>query len=98
MYFRTLRSRDDDSWTAPVDVARIPPTADTTTGTIDQVRALVNRLAAEEQVPMFVFDAGYDPIAIGAPRRCHQLRRFAIFLGQIGPCVADRDVAAHFRE
>ena len=55
-----------DSWTAPVDAARIPPTADATTFTIKQVTRLVQRLPDDGQVPMFVFDAGYDPIAIGA--------------------------------
>jgi DDE superfamily endonuclease len=58
-----------DSWTAPVDVERIPPATDTTTATIDQVRRLVGRLPGDEEVPLFVFDAGYDPIAIG-----HELR------------------------
>jgi hypothetical protein len=54
-----------DSWTAPVDALRIPPTADTTAATIDQVRRLVGLLPADGPVPMFVFDAGYDPIALG---------------------------------
>jgi hypothetical protein len=53
-----------DSWTAPVDVRRIPPTTDTTEATIDQVRHLVKRLGDDRDVPMFVFDAGYDPIAL----------------------------------
>lgn len=44
---------------------RIPPGADTTTATIVQVRDLVGVLAADGPVPMFVFDAGYDPIALG---------------------------------
>jgi len=54
-----------DSWTAPLDAMRIPPTADTTTATIDQVRRLVGLLGETDPVPMFVFDAGYDPIAVG---------------------------------
>jgi hypothetical protein len=54
-----------DSWTAPVDAARIPPTEDTTTATIAQVGALVARLGTDGNVPTFVFDAGYDPIALG---------------------------------
>jgi len=53
-----------DSWTAPVDARRIPPTADTTDATVDQVRALVGRLPETGPVPTFVFDAGYDPIAL----------------------------------
>jgi hypothetical protein len=55
-----------DSWTAPLDAMRIPPTADTTTATIDQVRRLVELLGDDGDVPTFVFDAGYDPIALGA--------------------------------
>jgi hypothetical protein len=55
-----------DSWTAPVDAMRIPPNADATTATIDQVQRLVGLLGEHGEVPMFVFDAGYDPIALSA--------------------------------
>ena len=55
---------DPDSWTAPLDATRIPPTADSTQATIDQVRTLVDRLPDDRDVPMFVLDAGYDPIAL----------------------------------
>jgi hypothetical protein len=55
-----------DSWTAPLDVMRVKPSMDATTATIDQVRRLVELLASTGPVPMFVFDAGYDPIALGA--------------------------------
>jgi DDE superfamily endonuclease len=41
-----------------------PPTSDTTSATIDQVRALVGRLPHDGDIPLFVFDAGYDPIAL----------------------------------
>ena len=40
------------------------PRQDTTDATIDQVRRLVDRLPADGEVPLFVFDAGYDPIAL----------------------------------
>jgi hypothetical protein len=53
-----------DSWTAPLDAERIPPDADTTTATIEQVRRLLGLLPVDGPVPMFVFDAGYDPIAL----------------------------------
>ncbi|MGH9261416.1 MAG: transposase, partial [Acidimicrobiales bacterium] len=53
-----------DSWTAPLDALRIPPTADTTNATIDQVRRLVGLLGEDGPAPLFVFDAGYDPIAL----------------------------------
>ena len=55
-----------DSWTAPVDAMRIPPTADPVTATVEQIRRLVELLGGSGDVPMFVFDAGYDPIALSA--------------------------------
>jgi hypothetical protein len=55
-----------DSWTAPLDVKRVAPSEDTTTATIAQVRRLVELLTDDGAVPLFVFDAGYDPIALGA--------------------------------
>jgi hypothetical protein len=55
-----------DSWTAPLDVTRIPPATDMTTATVAQVRRLVGRLGdTHGEAPLFVFDAGYDPIALG---------------------------------
>ena len=53
-----------DSWTAPLDVTRVAPTADATTATIDQIRRLVGLLGDRGDIPMFVLDAGYDPIAL----------------------------------
>lgn len=56
-----------DSWTAPIDVARIPPTATATHATIaqiDQLLALLNDADDDVSAPMFVLDAGYDPIAL----------------------------------
>jgi hypothetical protein len=54
----------NDSWTAPMDARRIPPKADATDITVDQVRDLVGRLGDTSQTPVFCFDAGYDPIAL----------------------------------
>ena len=54
-----------DSWTAPLDALRIPPRADTVAATIAQVQRLVGRLGDDGPLPLFVFDAGYDPIALG---------------------------------
>ena len=57
-----------DSWTAPVDVTRIRPDEDTGQATAAQVRTLVGRLhvcdADGDPVPLFAFDAGYDPIGL----------------------------------
>src|ERR687892_601592 len=51
---------DRDSWTAPVDAARLHPLDDTDQTAAAQIRALLERLPASEAVPLFVFDAGYD--------------------------------------
>ena len=55
-----------DSWTAPLDARRIRPDQDATEATIEQVQELVGRLGPTTAVPLFVFDAGYDPIALTA--------------------------------
>ena len=65
----------NDSWTAPMDARRIPPTADTVTVTADQVRELVGRLGDTPVVPVFAFDAGYDAIAL-----THELAEVAAVL------------------
>ena len=68
----------NDSWTAPLDVARIPPQGDGPTATTEQIRRLVRLLPDDGDVPLFVFDAGYNPIAIGhdlADVRCECLTR-----------------------
>ncbi len=57
----------NDSWTAPVDARRIPPSDSPTEATAAQIRELVDRLERAQPAgptPMFVFDAGYDPIAL----------------------------------
>jgi hypothetical protein len=53
-----------DFWTAPLDAMRITPAMDSTTAMIAQVRRLVDLLPCDGEIPMFVFDAGYDPIAL----------------------------------
>ena len=55
---------DKDSWTAPVDVRRIHPLESTGPVTASEVRRLVEKLGRSEVPPMFVFDAGYDPIGL----------------------------------
>jgi hypothetical protein len=55
---------DADSWTAPMDIRRIVPTQDTVAATVEQIRDLLDRLDPTAIVPLFVFDAGYDPIAL----------------------------------
>jgi hypothetical protein len=53
-------SFDRDSWTAPVDAARLHPLDDTDQQAACQVRALLGRLPAGGPVPLVVFDGGYD--------------------------------------
>ena len=55
---------DCDSWTAPVDAHRVPAGEDLGRATAAQIRALTGRLTGGPPVPLFVFDAGYDPIAL----------------------------------
>jgi hypothetical protein len=44
---------------------RIPPGSDATSATVEQIRRLVGLLPKQGEMPLFVFVAGYDPIAIG---------------------------------
>jgi hypothetical protein len=53
-----------DSWTAPLDARRISPTENSTDVTASQVADLVGRLDSDDPTPTFVFDAGYDPVAL----------------------------------
>src|SRR5215470_1741389 len=55
---------DRDSWAWPADCRRIPPREDSVKATARQVRDLVSRLGRAAAVPLFVFDGGYDPIAL----------------------------------
>jgi len=55
---------EPDSWTAPLDAMRIPPTEDATDATIAQVTRVTKMLPDDGPVPMFVFDAGYDPAGL----------------------------------
>lgn len=50
-----------NSWTAPLDVQRVPPGGNAHTVAAAQISELVERLPAHGPVPLFVFDAGYDP-------------------------------------
>jgi hypothetical protein len=52
-----------ESWTSPVDVRRVRPAQDANVLATEQVEALLGRLE-EGVVPLFVFDAGYDPVKI----------------------------------
>jgi len=69
-----------DSWTAPMDTLRISPSMDAGAATVDQIKTLVDLLPGEGEVPLFVFDAGYDGVALGhglADTRAEVLVRIA---------------------
>src|SRR3954447_1582100 len=53
-----------DSWTTPVDAHRVAAGEGRGRVTAAPVRALAARLPRRAAVPLFVFDAGYDPIAL----------------------------------
>jgi hypothetical protein len=54
-----------ESWTAPVDVERVCPAKDANEVAAEQVKAFVRRSPEKERdTPLFVFDAGYDPVKL----------------------------------
>jgi hypothetical protein len=53
-----------ESWTAPVDVERVRPEGDANVLAAEQVKGLLGRLGKAEVLPLFVFDAGYDPVKV----------------------------------
>lgn len=53
-----------DSWTAPLDVQRVHPMENANTVAVAQIKGLVARLPAAGIPPLFVFDAGYDPLQL----------------------------------
>jgi len=53
-----------ESWTAPVDVERVRPAQDANEVAAEQVKALLDRLGKGRTIPLFVFDAGYDPVKV----------------------------------
>ena len=69
-----------DSWTAPLDALRISPSMDGVGATVEQAKRLVALLPDGREIPLFVFDAGYDGIALGhglADTRAQVLVRIA---------------------
>lgn len=53
-----------ESWTAPVDVRRVRPWEDANEAAAEQVKALLGRLGKQGATPLFVFDAGYEPVKL----------------------------------
>jgi len=53
-----------ESWTAPVDALRAHPMENANMVAVEQVKGLLGRLEKEASLPLFVFDAGYDPVKV----------------------------------
>jgi hypothetical protein len=53
-----------ESWTAPADVERVRPEQDANVVATEQVKVLLGRLGKGGALPLFVFDAGYDPVKV----------------------------------
>jgi hypothetical protein len=54
-----------ESWTAPVDVVRVRPEQEPNVLAAEQIEKLLGRSSTlEAAVPLFVFDAGYDPVKL----------------------------------
>ena len=57
-------SFERDSWTAPLDAQRVHPREDTEAVAVRQIKALLTCLPAQEGVPLFLFDTGYNSVAL----------------------------------
>ncbi len=53
-----------ESWTAPVDVRRVHPAENPNAVAAEQIASLVGRGEGAHSAPLFVFDAGYDPVQL----------------------------------
>jgi hypothetical protein len=85
-----------DSWTAPLDAQRVPRSADVNTAAATQITALLARLPAGGPVPLFVFDAGYDPVQLALDladirvATLVRLRKDRCFYADPGPATVSR--------
>jgi hypothetical protein len=55
-----------ESWTAPMDVARVRPEQEANAIAAEQIERLLGRSPMKDDgvVPLVVFDAGYDPVKL----------------------------------
>ncbi len=53
-----------DSWMTPMDARRVRLDEDANDVVAEQVQGLVERLPRRPETPLFVFDAGYDPVKL----------------------------------
>ncbi len=57
-------SFERDSWVAPLDARRVRPEEDANDAAVEQVGELLGRSPHRGAPPLFVFDAGYDPVKL----------------------------------
>ena len=57
-------SFERDSWVAPMDARRVRPEEDANDVALEQVKELLGRSSRRGAPPLFVFDAGYDPVKL----------------------------------
>jgi hypothetical protein len=57
-------SFERDSWVAPMDARRVRPEEDASDVAVEQVKDLLDRSSRRGAPPLFVFDAGYDPVKL----------------------------------
>jgi len=53
-----------ESWTAPVDARRVRPGQEANAVATEQIGGLLERSSMVDGIPLFVFDAGYDPVKL----------------------------------
>ncbi len=81
-----------ESWTAPVCVERVRPEQEANAVAGGQIVGLLERSSVGEGVPLFVFDAGYDPVKLQRRLERHpcqilvRLRAGRRFYGDPGLC------------
>jgi hypothetical protein len=57
-------SFERDSWVSPLDARRVRPEEDANDVAVEQVEDLLDRSSRRCAPPLFVFDAGYDPVKL----------------------------------
>jgi hypothetical protein len=67
-------SFERDSWVTPLDARRVRPEEDANDVAVEQVRELLGRLPHRGGSPLFVFDAGYDPVRLQRGLAGHRAR------------------------
>jgi hypothetical protein len=67
-------SFERNSWVAPLDARRLRPDEDANDVAVEQVRELLGRFPRRGGSPLFVFDAGYDPVKLQRGLAGHRAR------------------------